>query len=88
MSLTAAHAARIEAALDKPFRTDDHNTTYREALASGLIVAGRIREFSTGKRTYGVILADDFKADDPFYSSFYDAPKLVVDQCPQIVTNA
>lgn len=88
MSLTAALSARIEAALDKPFRTEDHNTTYREALASGLIVAGRIREFSTGKRTYGVILASDFKAGDPFYSSFYDAPKLVVDQCPQIVTNA
>ena len=69
MSLTAANAARVEAALDKPFRTDDHNTTYREALASGLIVAGRVREFSSGKRTYGVILADDFKADDPFYSS-------------------
>lgn len=88
MSLSAANAARIEAALDKSFRPEDHNTTYREALASGLIIAGRIREFSTGKRTYGVILADDFKADDPFYSSFYDAPKLVVDQCPRIVTNA
>lgn len=87
-SMTAAHAARLEAALDKPFRTDDHDTTYREALASGLIVAGRIREFSTGKRTYGVILADDYRADDPFYSPFYDAPKLIVDQCQQIVTNA
>lgn len=88
MTLTAAHSARIETALDKPFTTADHNTTYREAIASGLIVAGRVREFSTGKRTYGVILADDFKADDPFHSSFYDAPKLVVDQCPLIVTNA
>ena len=87
-SMTAAHAARLEAALDKPFRTGDHITTYREALASGLIVAGMVREFSTGKRTYGVILADDYRTEDPFYSPFYDAPKLVVDNCPRIVTNA
>lgn len=88
MSLSAANAARIEAALNKPFTTADHNTTYREALASGIIVAGRVREFSTGKRSYGVILAEDFKSADPFYSPFYDAPKLIVDQCPRIVTNA
>lgn len=87
-SMTAAHAARLETALDKPFVTADHNTSYREALASGLIVAGRIREFSTGKRTYGVILAEDYNADNPFSSPFYDAPKLIVDQCPRVVTNA
>lgn len=85
-NMTAAHAARIETALNKSFVTDTVNTTYRQAIADGTIAYGRIREFSNGKRTYGVVLAEDL-TDDPFYSSFYDAPKLVVDSCPRIVTN-
>lgn len=87
MSMTAAHAARMEAALDKPFVTADHNTTYREALVSGLIVAGRIRTMPDGKRKYGVILAEQAIPDNLYYSPFFDAPKLIVDNCTVIATN-
>lgn len=83
-NITAAQDARRNVALDKPFYTDTLSTTWREAIDSGVIAYGRVRTFSTGKRTYGVILADDIM-DSAETASFYDAPKYVVDACPAIV---
>ena len=85
MSLTAAQAARAAAALAKPFYTDELNTTFGDAIADGTIAYGRVRTFSDGRRTYGVILASDVTDNGPENAPFYDAPKLVVDACPLIV---
>lgn len=85
-NMSAAQLARMNAALDKPFVTDSINTTYREALADGTIAYGRIRDIGEGKRKYGVVLASDL-LEDPYYSPYFDAPKFVVDNCPNIITN-
>lgn len=84
-NITAAQVARQSAALAKPFYTDTLNTTYGAAIADGTIAYGRIRTFSDGKRTYGVVLASDVTETGPANAPFYDAPKYVVDACPLIV---
>ena len=88
-TLTAANAARLDAILDRPFHTEDVNSTLRQMIEDDLIAYGRIRT-RAGKQEYGFILREDAEAahlsdrHDSYaealaYTPFYYTPKMLVD---------